>query len=184
VARAAQPLAPAEPTPTLHPRRAPRPDSVRVTGIGDSIMLMSAAALERRLPKINVDAKVSRQMTTLDDRIDFLAARHEIGDVVVIGLGTNGPFAASYLDRQLDRLGKDRRIVLVDVTMPDPWEDQVNSTLEAVAKRHSNVTVADWKSRVQRDPDLLGGDGTHPGTHGSEVYADMVYDSVRAALKR
>jgi lysophospholipase L1-like esterase len=181
--RSAQPPPPAD-TPTPRPKRVPRPENVRVTGIGDSIMLMSAAALERRLPKIIVDAKVSRQMMTLDDRIDVLAARHEIGDVVVVGLGTNGPFDPSYLDRQLDRLGGQRRVILVDVTMPDAWEDRVNHTLEAVARRHPNVTIAEWKGRVRRDPGLLGGDGTHPVPRGSEVYADMIYKAVRAALKR
>jgi hypothetical protein len=62
-----------------------------VTLVGDSVMLASAGGLLDRMPGAQVDAKVSRSMGAGVAIVDRLAARGQLRDYVVVGLGTNGP---------------------------------------------------------------------------------------------
>ena len=75
------------------------PPSPQVVAIGDSVMLGARRALETRFgPKTLVDAKVSRQLTAAIDIVRGLAEEDRLGDVLVIHMGTNGPFTAEQLD--------------------------------------------------------------------------------------
>ena len=70
--------------------------------IGDSVMLGAAENLAAR--GVIVDAAVSRQMIDYVPTVQKLAAEDRLGDVVVVHLGTNGPFSEATMTAFFDAL--------------------------------------------------------------------------------
>jgi lysophospholipase L1-like esterase len=153
-----------------------------ITAVGDSVMLASAAALERRFPGIDVDAVVGRQMSSAPDELTRLAAAGRLRRVVVVGLGTNGDFTADTLERILRIAGAGRAVVFVNVHVPRSWEARVNAALTLGVSRNRDVAVlADWSTAISRYPDRLWSDRIHPRPSGAQLYADVVAAAVRDA---
>lgn len=177
------PGTPAPPTATPGRHREGRaravPKGPQITAVGDSVMLASAAGLQGRFPGIAIDAVVSRQFAEGSAVVSQLASTGRLRPVLVLALGTNGPFDASALDQLLHVVGPDRRVVLVNVYEARPWQNQVNRTIAAAARHRRNVTVADWHGAVQRHRDVLGPDGIHPGPAGGRLYAQVLARTLR-----
>jgi peptidoglycan/LPS O-acetylase OafA/YrhL len=150
-----------------------------MVAIGDSVMLASKYELEQTFPGITVDAVESRQLTTAPDLVRAHLKAQPNLQVVVIGLGVNGVGGESDLDAAIAAAG-DRQVVLVDVSAPVSWESTVNAAINQAASTHGNVQVAEWRSEARSHPDLIAGDGIHPGDAGGKLYAA----SIRAALAR
>jgi hypothetical protein len=149
------------------------PSGTQITAIGDSVMLASATALQARLPGITIDAAVSRQMITAPQVIARLSATGQLRPIIVLGLGTNGPFTPDQLNQILHDLGPDHRILLVNVHVPKPWQDQVNTVLDGT-RAQPGITIADWHNLIAAHTALLYPDGTHPRPDGAALYADMI----------
>jgi hypothetical protein len=149
------------------------PPGTQITAIGDSVMLASATALQARLPGITIDAAVSRQMITAPQVIAHLSATGQLRPIIVLGLGTNGPFTPDQLTQILHDLGPDHRILLINVHVPKPWQDQVNTVLDGT-RAQPGITIADWHSLIAAHTALLYPDGTHPRPDGAALYADMI----------
>ncbi|MEW2013684.1 MULTISPECIES: acyltransferase family protein [Microbacterium] len=159
------------------------PASVRVAGarvtlVGDSVMLASAGGLLDRMPGAQVDAKVSRSMGAGVAIVDRLAARAQLRDYVVVGLGTNGPVDPDDLARLKKDVGPHRTLVLVTAHAPRDWIPGVNEELESFAQHTPGVAIADWSAAISGHDDLLAGDGIHPGARGGQRYADAVADAI------
>jgi hypothetical protein len=155
-----------------------------VTAVGDSVMLASAAALERLLPGVYIDAKLDRQMSAGLAAIQNLAAAGRLRPLVVIGLGTNGDVTAAQL-RQLRRLiGPGRELVLVNTFGPESWEHEVNVALGAAARHFRHTQLADWYQAIAPRTDLLWPDGIHPRPAGAALYAHVVIKALKAGLSR
>jgi hypothetical protein len=153
----------------------------QVTAIGDSVMLASAAALQKALPGIYIDAQVSRQMSAGLAEVQSLAANGLLRPVVVIGLGTNGTVTRGQIRELLAQIGPRRRLVLVNTYEARPWEHEVNSAVAAAARTYPNVTLADWLATIAPRTGLLWGDGVHPRPAGARLYTGVVAAAVRAA---
>ncbi|MFJ6677560.1 acyltransferase family protein [Microbacterium sp. NPDC091382] len=150
----------------------------RVTAVGDSVMLASAGGLIDRMPGVDIDAKVSRSMSAGVKIVDALAARGELRDYVVVGLGTNGPVDPDDLAQLKKDVGPTRTLVLVTAHAPRDWIPGVNDELRDFADRAPGVTIADWSSAISGHEDLLAGDGIHPGASGGRLYAEAVGDAI------
>jgi len=178
------------PTPTVGPDGEPLPPPPvgvpgdRVTAVGDSVMLASAGGLLDELPGVQIDAEVSRSMWAGSEIVDRLAAQGALRDYVVVGLGTNGPVDADALQDIYDRVGRERTLVLVNAFAPRDWIDGVNHDLAAFSRTHPGVVVADWADAIAPHPDLLAGDGIHPGETGGRIYADTVTTAVDAVASQ
>jgi hypothetical protein len=156
----------------------------QVTAIGDSVMLASAAALERLLPGVYIDAKLDRQMSAGLAAIQNLAAAGRLRPLVVIGLGTNGDVTAVQL-RQLRRImGPGRELVLVNTFGPESWEHEVNVALGAAARHFRHTQLADWDGAIAGRTSLLWPDGIHPRPAGATLYAHVVIKALKAGLTR
>ena len=151
----------------------------RVTAIGDSVMLASAAALQRALPGIYIDAQVSRQMPAGLAEVQSLAANGLLRPVVVVGLGTNGTVTSGQIRQLLAEIGPRRKLVLVNTYEARPWEHEVNSAVAAAARTYPNVTLANWLATIAPRTRLLWGDGVHPRPAGARLYAGVVAAAVR-----
>ncbi|MBN9612613.1 MAG: acetyltransferase [Actinobacteria bacterium] len=145
----------------------------RIFAVGDSVMLASLPELQRTFTGIRIDAAVSRGMGAGVQIVSDLAAKDRLRPVLVVGLGTNGPVDPAQL-KQLHEIAGIRPIVLVNAHADRPWIPGVNKTLARYADDHAGVVLADWNGAIGRHPDLLAGDGIHPGPSGGEIYAKIV----------
>jgi hypothetical protein len=122
--------------------------------------------LKAAIPGINVDAAVSRQWGDGESILQDTKAAGQLGGLVIVGLGTNGPITAADLDSMMAILGGASRVVFVNVHVDRPWQDPNNAVLAAGAVRYPNVVVADWATLAAHNPQWFGGDGTHLGIDG------------------
>ncbi|MEC0266884.1 acyltransferase family protein [Paenibacillus anseongense] len=159
------------------------PLSQRVTAVGDSVMLGAAPVLEKMLEGIVVDAKISRQLSQATDIIKQFKADKKLGQIVVIHLGTNGPFTSDQLEKLLETIGEERKIVLMNTRVPRKWQDTVNDTLADASKKYVNVKLLDWHSFSEDKPDWFASDGVHLTTKGAEAYSNFILDSVTSIKK-
>ncbi|KRE57833.1 acyltransferase family protein [Paenibacillus sp. Soil750] len=154
-----------------------------VTAIGDSVMLGAAPVLEKMIPGITVDGKVSRQLSQAPDMIKQFKADNTLGRIVIIHLGTNGPFTSEQLDILIEMIGENHKIILINTRVPKKWEYVVNGTLTSVSRGHANVKLVDWYSFSANKPDWFVSDGVHLTVKGAEAYSKLILDAVNAMSK-
>jgi len=150
-----------------------------VTAIGDSVILDAAPYLEKKLPGIVVDGKVGRQMSQAQKVVDKLKANGNLGNRVIIELGTNGPFNSKQLRQLLSSLSDVQQIVLVNTRVPKKWQDTVNSALEEATADFPNATLVDWYSSSEGKDSYFTADGVHLQKKGAEFYAALVAEAVQ-----
>jgi peptidoglycan/LPS O-acetylase OafA/YrhL len=164
------------------PPSPPTPESARrVAAIGDSVMLGAADALQHALGPIDVDAAVSRQVTTGIQVLEAHRAAGEIGDVVIVHLGNNGLFSARQFDALMRVLAGVPRVVIVTVKVPRPWEAPNNAVLAAGAARYPNTVLADWRAAAAGRSSLFWPDGLHLRADGAQFYANVIAAAVNAS---
>ncbi|MGI9008910.1 MAG: SGNH/GDSL hydrolase family protein [Streptosporangiaceae bacterium] len=170
-------------TPSASPSAAPAPavlSGQSVSAVGDSVMVASTPALQQALPGISIDAMVGRQFSTGLQVVAGLKAQGLLRPVVVVGLGTNGTVTPAQISQLFAEIGPHRTLVLVNTFEARPWEQEVNSTLEAAATSHPGVVLANWYTTIDHRTNLLWPDGIHPQPSGALVYAQML----KAALQQ
>jgi peptidoglycan/LPS O-acetylase OafA/YrhL len=169
--------APTSTTPTtttapLAPAAAP---VTRITGIGDSVMLGSEGALRFVFgDKLQLDAAVSRQFGDAVDVAGLLAAAGQLGERVVVHLGTNGIIRAEQFDALMQRLAAVPRVLVLNANVPRPWEGPVNELLATAVPTYPNAVLVDWKGVSGAHPEWFVGDGVHLTGDGSLAYADLI----------
>lgn len=148
-----------------------------ITAVGDSVMLASYPELTEAFPGIEVDAAVSRGLWAGVDIVADMAQSGTLRQVVVVGLGTNGPVDEDALVALQDAVGG-RQLILIDAHAERDWIPEVNANLTRFAQERRGVALARWDASVADTPEYLAEDGIHPGPEGGEVYAA----SIRSAL--
>ena len=142
-------------------------------------MVGGADALAARIgPTLTVDAAVGRQLVDVGGIVADLAGRGQLGRVIVLGLGANGPFTGEQVDELFAVIGPDHTVLLVNVLVPRRWEGEVNDALAAAAGRHPNAVLVDWRSVVTAEPGLTESDGFHLTATGAERYADTIVAAI------
>ncbi len=169
----------AEVAPPASPEDGPEEAGKGITAIGDSVLLGTAAHLEKLLPGIVVDGKVGRQLAQAQEVADRLRSEGKLGSRVIIELGTNGAFAKKQLESLLRSLADAERIVLVNTRVPRPWEGTVNGMLKEASGRFANTTLVDWHAASAGKASFFAADGVHLNAEGSEYYASLLAKAVR-----
>jgi hypothetical protein len=146
------------------------------TAVGDSVMLASYEGLTRTIPKMTVDARVNRYAGEIFDRIRERKKLGQLGDMVVIGAGTNGPVDRADLVSILTLLKDRKRVVLVTCYADRSWTAQSNAAIWSAARafRKGNVRVANWQNFAARHTWMLYDDGIHPMAEGGAAYARLI----------
>ena len=166
VAEAAAAVAVPEPAAPAARRPPPPPGpppGTRVTAIGESVMIVAQPAMEAE--GIYVDAVIGRQFD------ESLAVAHALrdsgglGEIVVVHLGNNGPVTEGQFDELMDILSVARRVVVVNLRVPRPWEEHNNNLFAAAVPRFANAVLVDWHAVGDNHPDAFVDDGVHM-THG------------------
>ena len=163
---------------------APGPGLVpcRVTAIGDSVMLDAQAALQAAIPGIDVEAAVSRQWDAGVALAQQLRSEGDLGAIVVIDLGTNGPVTWQQFTNMMAVLAGASRVVFVTIHVPSvlSWSQSVNSTLEQGVARYPRAVLADFNTLADRNPQWFGADGVHMavGGPGDQAMATLIKSAI------
>ena len=145
------------------------------TFIGDSVLLGAKPAVESAFsPDVVVDALESRQFKHADNVARALRAKGDLGDIVVLHLGTNGAFSADTWDEVMTELSDRDRVIVLTVKVPRRWESAVNDAIRSGQERWPEVEVIDYKAFGDSHPELYAGDGVHLTAAGSALYADLI----------
>lgn len=164
------------PPPTPSPTQV---DGTHVTAVGDSVMLASTPELQKALSGIAIDAQISRQPSAAPELLERLAQAGQLRSLVVLGLGTNGYWGTGTLERVLDVIGPNRKLVLVTAYAPRSWVQSVNAYDAQIAAAHpKQVALADWASAIDAQTSLLAPDRIHPDPAGGTLYANTVAEAV------
>lgn len=149
-----------------------------ITIIGDSVMINVTPVLQERLPGIVVDAQLGRQMLQAQAVIEGLRKEGKLGKIVVLELGTNGPFSEKQLREILDSLSGSSEILLINTRVPKPWETEVNETLKKVAENYPRIRLIDWHVASSGHKEYLYADGVHLNQSGVEAYGKMLTEAL------
>ena len=145
-----------------------------VAAVGDSVMLGAVPALQRTFDQIEIDAVVGRQVSAGLSVLQARRAAGELPDTVVVQLGNNGTFTDSQADALLDVLSGARRVVLINLRVPRPWEAPNNAIIAATVQRSSNAVLMDWHATAVAHPELLYDDHMHLRPQGAAQFAAMI----------
>ncbi|WP_157455451.1 acyltransferase family protein [Carnobacterium maltaromaticum] len=167
-----------EPLFDLTPEQMEEAGELKVTLIGDSVMLSVVNPVEQLFPKAVIDGVIGRQLYQTVPVVESLKQEDKLGNPVVIALGTNGAFTDKQMDDLLAAVGDSKKIYLVNTQVPKNWKNSVNQGISSAAKRHSNVEVIDWNSYSQNHSDWFYEDGVHPNETGAEEYTKLIATSV------
>lgn len=156
----------------------PGPNVKTITVIGDSILHDVAPYFKNHYPEATIDYRVGRQMSEVPEVIKMLEGSGQLGEYVIIQLGTNGSFVKSDLINIIKGLG-DRKVYLVNCRVPRPWETNVNQTLEEVVKSVPHSVIIDWYSASEGHPEYFANDGVHLTKTGGETYANLLVEHIK-----
>lgn len=147
-----------------------------VTAVGDSVMIDAEPDLEQDIPGIQVNAAVSRQWVDGEQVLQQLESAGDLGAVVVVELGTNGPITSGDFTQMMAILAGASRVVLVTVHVDQPWQDEVNQVLETGAASYPRAVIADWNGLASQNPGWFYADGTHLpiGGPGAQALAALI----------
>ena len=148
-----------------------------ITVIGDSILYDIAPFFKNHYPEAIIDFRVGRQMAEVPDVIQDLESNGQLGEYVVIQLGTNGPFSKTDLIQVIEQLG-DKKVFLINCRVPRQWEITVNRTLEEVVASMPNTVLVDWYSASAGHAEFFANDGVHLTKVGGETYANLLIEQL------
>ncbi len=150
-------------------------DNMPVISIGDSVMLGAMNSLYKVFPKGYVDAKVSRADCEVPNILRNLINKDKIGEVVVIGLGTNGSCGNGTRNEILNIL-KDKKVFWLTVT--NDRQVHINTHIKSLANDNDNVYLVDWETISKGHRDYFASDGIHLTGKGQAAYSKAIYDAI------
>ena len=144
-----------------------------VLAVGDSVMLGSARKLTSY--GITVDAAKNRQVNAGAQVLDYRMKTGELGNNVVIHLGTNGRTTADTFDKVMKPLANVQRVVVLTVRVPgSPYSDKNNEIITALPLKYPNVVILDWQALSKGHKDWFASDGIHPNALGQDQYVGFI----------
>ncbi len=149
-------------------------DSSKVTIIGDFILEGAQDHILETMPEIYIDSNQNRQVYDGSYVAKDLIEAGNLRDVVVIELGTNGPFDQETGQEMIDAIGKNRRIYWINIYASNrDYEKDVNDTIQKLADANDNVNIIDWNKAVQEKPEYVH-DGFYLSEEGLEALAKLI----------
>jgi len=180
--KSATPSTSSAPTTTLPPLASAGAGFVagHVTAVGDSVMLDYQTDLQQDVPGVDVQAAVSRQWSAGEEVLQQLRAEGQLGSVVVVALGTNGPITDADFDAMMSILAGASRVVFVNIVVDKPWQDPNDQVLSSGVARYPNTVLANWYALESQNPDWVYSDGTHLpiGGPGAQALAALIASEV------
>lgn len=152
---------------------------LKLTAIGDSVLVDGSEDLQDLVPNAYVSAAVGRQIWQAPGIIKSLAKKGQLSDTVVINLGTNGTLDTPNVNKVLKAIGSKRQIYWITAHVPTKnWQTSVNETIHSLAKKHKNVHVVDWYSYSKDHPEWFSKDSVHPNTDGNAQFVHLLVKTI------
>lgn len=148
-----------------------------ITIIGDSVVINAIPYLQKSYPTLKADTKIGRQFAEAPKIIQQLQKSNNLGDMIIIELGTNGAFPKKQMISVIKSLG-DRKIIFVNTRVPKPWESLVNKNLNEVSSKFPNTKVVDWYKASANHNSYFSSDGVHLKPEGAKVYASLLKNAI------
>ena len=157
--------------------------NLRVSAVGDSVMLGASAPLERRIGNIGIvetiDAEIGLQIQDVIAILSQRQAAGQLGNTVVVHTGNNGPISAKEFDEIMGILSRSRKVIFVNVKVPRRWEGPNNKVLAEGVGRYPNAVLVDWYGFSQERPQLFWDDGMHLRPEGAQAYTSLILRAIR-----
>jgi lysophospholipase L1-like esterase len=148
-----------------------------VFALGDSVMLGSAKKLTAQ--GIVVDAVKNRQVREGLQVINYYTSIGQLGDNVVIHLGTNGSTTTETFHQLIEPMANIPNVVVVTVRVPRrPYQQANNDIINALPARFPNVTVLDWFTMTKDKKEWFAGDGVHLNSEGQDAYVAAIMSAL------
>jgi lysophospholipase L1-like esterase len=139
-------------------------------------MLGAVATLHQAIPNLTLlDARGSRQAPEAIGVLRQLRASGKLGDVVIVHIGNNGVFTAEEFDEMMDVLSGVRKVLVVNVTVPDgySWVPNNEVLADGVRRYPDRAVLVDWYAASASHPEYFW-DGLHLTPQGAQAYADTI----------
>ncbi|MGX4763523.1 acyltransferase family protein [Holzapfeliella sp. JNUCC 72] len=154
-----------------------------ISGIGDSVMAGSSNILKTLFPQMIVDATISRQMIQSFDIVAQYQQEKALNNIVLIGLGTNGPFSSDNLNQLISQIGAGHTIFWINTHVPSrQWQNSVNQVVQQAATEHQNFKVIDWYNYSKGHDDWFYEDQIHPNPEGAKYYATYIAKTILESI--
>lgn len=153
-------------------------DERQPVAIGESVMKGAIAQLEAG--GFGLFVEESWQGNDIADVVEQLDANGQLGRVVVIQAGTNGPVSADVYRRIADALVDADQVVFITVHADRTWIPGNNEIIRSLPAQYPNVTVVDWDGLVSAGAiPGMAGDGIHLGAlDARQSYANYVFGAI------
>ncbi|HEX3394210.1 MAG TPA: acyltransferase family protein [Acidimicrobiales bacterium] len=159
---------------TAPPTTSAAPIQAKVTAIGDSVLLETQDALAAKIADLYFDADVARQTSRTLAAARALRASGKLGDEVVLQVGNNGTITKSQFDQFMDVFASVRRVVIVNIKVPRPWEQANNDVLADGVQRTPKAVLVDWNKLGAAHPDVFENDSVHLTPSGVQLLTDAI----------
>ena len=156
-----------------------------ITFIGDTMLLAMAQEIPTLYPNAVISANRDLQVFELGGMIDQLKQQKQLGDIIVLMVGSNGAYTKGQLDAVLKNIGMDKQIFLVSNTINRTWQREINQIANQLADKYSNVYYIDWKTEASTHPDWFYEKASIVNTTGAHQQglwiAKMIYQTLRGS---
>ena len=165
----------------LAPAPRERPEgAVRVTAIGDSVMLGASRELAAAVAGIDLDAELGRQVSQVVRMLETRKESGQLGEIVLLHVGNNGAFSEAQFDRIMEVVGEERRVVFLTLKVERSWEEGNNDVISEGVRRYPQALLVDWREAIGERPELLWTDGTHLRPEGASFYVELLAPYLRS----
>lgn len=145
-------------------------------------MVGAAGELERTIGNLaSIDAAIGVQAPGAVESARERQATGELGEVVVVHVGTNGTFNEEQFDALMWVVEDSRKVVFMNVKAPRLWEEPNNDMLADEVRRYPNAVLLDWHAAGANHPELFWEDGIHLRPEGAQLYADLIAAETESA---
>lgn len=172
------------PTRTRTPTQTLIPTLPAIPGfaLGDSVMLGAARELQRVMPGLTVDAKVSRHVSAAIAIVRQRLKAGQLGKFVIVHIGDNGYIKATQFAELLQLLAEVPRVIVFNLKEPRRWESANNLVIADTVRQYPNAVLVDWHSVGLDHPEYFARDGIHIGAVGARAYTLLIVEQLRAPL--
>lgn len=147
--------------------------NLRITFVGDSVLLSASEVLYEDFTKCYIDAEIGRTGYAIDPILQYLDSRGILSNVVVINCGANGDCPDYIKDEIMNTLSGKQ---VFWVTTSNNYS--ANISIINYAEYHDNLHIIDWGSVSAGHSEYFDGDGIHLVQAGREAYSQAVFDAI------
>lgn len=151
----------------------PATTGLPLVAVGDSVML--GAAEQLTASGFVVDAVKSRQLISYVPELEAVKLAGALTSVIVVHLGTNGPFSDASLELLMSVLVDVPTVVMLTGKGDRDWMAGNNGKIRALPRIFLNVTVLDWEvMSASCEGRCFYDDGIHLTQSGQNFYSLIV----------